>query len=87
MELPVAKYFSVPIITVLPKDSHHRRSNVVFRGTLVEDWIHPFVYAFSDKIVENIDEVDGKMIQSLKVHPKDLTIIDEAIARAERKTA
>lgn len=45
MEFVIAKYFKKPVITVLPKNSHHRRSNMRFEGKLVEDWIHPFIIA------------------------------------------
>lgn len=30
MEMVIAKYFKKPIISVLPKNSHQRRSNVMF---------------------------------------------------------
>ncbi len=48
MEFVIAKYFRKPVITVLPKDSYHRRPNLLFCGKLVEDWIHPFVDSMSD---------------------------------------
>jgi hypothetical protein len=86
MELPIAKYFNIPVITVLPKDSYHRRPNVTFHGVVVKDWIHPFVHTFSDSIVESVDDIDSKLIDALRENPKDLTIIDKAIAYAERST-
>ena len=48
MEMVIAKYFSKPVISVIPKDSHHRRSNIHFQGKYrVEDWVNPFIFTFS----------------------------------------
>jgi hypothetical protein len=83
MEYVIAKYFGKPVITVIPKDSHHRRSNLYFADVLVVDWIHPFVASMSDFVVEKIEDVEGIKNKVLKQTPKDITYIDEAIAHAE----
>ncbi|MBU0648054.1 hypothetical protein KJ855_02640 [Patescibacteria group bacterium] len=78
-ELVIAKMFGKPVITVLPKDSPCRRSNVVFRGKTIEDWIHSFIFAFSDVIIEDIAEI-GKVLAGLKdITPKDISIVEEAM--------
>jgi hypothetical protein len=82
-EMVIAKYFSRPVISILPKDTHHRKSNIVFDGTKIDDWIHPFLLTFSDLVVEKIDDCIewikefSKNPESKKI--KDITIIDEAI--------
>lgn len=76
-ELLVAKYFSKPVVSVVPKDSAHRKSNLTFHGKLVEDWIHPFLFATSDVIVESADQIDLEFMRWVKV--KSIGIIDEAI--------
>ena len=82
-EMVIAKYFKRPVISKIPKDTHHRRSNIVFDGTKIDDWIHPFLLTFSDLVVENIDDCIewikefSKNPESKKI--KDITIIDEAI--------
>lgn len=82
-EMVVAKYFKKPVITVLPKDTHHRKSNVVFSGTKIDDWIHPFILTFSDIVVKNIEEcvtwTQNLFNNSTEKRIKDLAIIDEAI--------
>ena len=85
MEMVAAKYLKKPVVTVLPKNTHHRRSNVVFHGKLVEDWIHPFIWAFSDFVVESVEEIEGlkEQLDSCKV--KDITVIDQAIEYAVLK--
>ncbi len=83
MELVIAKYFKKPVITILPKESHHRRPNLIFHGKLIADWIHPFIYTFSDLILDNIEQVEEKKEEILKIKPKDITIIDESIAYAK----
>jgi len=83
-EMVIAKYFQRPVISILPRDTHHRRSNIIFDGTKVNEWIHPFIFTFSDLIVEKIDDYIewikefNKNPQSKKI--KDITIIDKAIA-------
>lgn len=78
-EMVVAKYLGKRVITVLPKDSYHRRSNVLFGGKLVEDWKHPFVASFSDAIVERAEDIASVIDHTREQPPKDLSIIDEAI--------
>src|SRR5215212_1204138 len=56
-EMIIAKYFGKYVYTVLPPDTHHRRTNLNMHGRIIPDWIHPFVYAFSDKIFNNIHEL------------------------------
>lgn len=83
MELVVAKYFSKPVITVLPKDSHHRRSNLEFEGRMVEDWTHPFIETFSDFIIEDISEI-GVVIKKIKdIKIKNINVIDESVEYAK----
>lgn len=83
MELVIAKYFKKPVITVMPKDSHHRRSNITFHGKFIADWIHPFVHTFSDFIIEKIEDVENIKKELAKAGIKDITVIDQAIARAK----
>ncbi|MDP2630129.1 MAG: hypothetical protein Q8P56_01855 [Candidatus Uhrbacteria bacterium] len=78
-ELVIAKYFKKPVVTVLPKDTPHRRTNILFRGQQIDDWIHPFIFAFSDFIIEDITEMYGikdKIFDTGNI--KDISIIDTA---------
>ncbi|HLD02737.1 MAG TPA: hypothetical protein VJC07_03500 [Candidatus Nanoarchaeia archaeon] len=83
-EMVIAKYYSRPVVAILPKDTQHRKSNILFDSNLIEDWVHPFILATSDLIVENIDDAVS-WIKELKDNPKskkikDISIIDEAIS-------
>jgi GTP:adenosylcobinamide-phosphate guanylyltransferase len=88
-EMVLAKYFKKPVISVIPKDSHHRRSNVVFDGENVEEWIHPFLFVSSDLIVENIDEaipwINYYMKNPSKAKIKDISVFDKAIGKFEKE--
>jgi len=82
-EMVIAKYFSKPVVTVLPKNTHHRKSNIIFDGKLINDWIHPFIFTISDLIVEKIPDAVS-WIQEYQRKPnnkmiKDISIIDDAI--------
>lgn len=83
-EIMVAKYFSRPVITILPKNTHHRRSNIVFDGTLISDWISPFLLSTSDLVVETVGD-SLPWIKEYMEYPenkkiKNISIIDDAIA-------
>ena len=87
-EMLIAKYFSKPVVTVLPKNSYHRRNNVLFQGKyLVKDWMHPFIHTFSDFVVEEVKEIEKIKHKIFQTPTKDLTIIDKAIRHRESKEA
>jgi hypothetical protein len=82
-EIIIAKYFSRPVITILPKNTHHRRSNIVFNDSLIFDWISPFLLSTSDLVVENIHDV-LPWIKEYMEYPKNkeiknISVIDDAI--------
>jgi nucleoside 2-deoxyribosyltransferase len=82
-EMVIAKYFQKYVLTVLPRDSHHRRSNLDMHGILVEDWIHPFVHETSDGIAAELDELGRWLLHGCaglyRNPPKNLKVVDEAI--------
>ncbi len=84
-EMIIAKYFAKLVLVILPRDSHHRRSNLQMHEFLVEDWIHPFIWATADHISENIaDLTDFLMLHrsELTTMPrKGLDVIDSAISQ------
>lgn len=82
-EMVIAKYFQKYVLTILPRDSHHRRSNLDMHGVIVEDWIHPFVHQISDRVVADLDEL-GLWLRNycaglIKSPPKTLKVVDDAI--------
>lgn len=82
-EMIIAKYFAKLVFVVLPKDSHHRRSNLQMHGFVVDDWVHPFIWSTADHIFESISELaDFLMLRraDLAAMPrKTLEVIDSAI--------
>ncbi|HRN96738.1 MAG TPA: hypothetical protein PLD54_04790 [Candidatus Levybacteria bacterium] len=84
MEFVIAKYFSKPVITILPKNTHHRRSNLEFEGRIVEDWIHPFIDTFSDVVIEDIELVKIALEEVKNEKIKSITVIDESIEYAKK---
>lgn len=85
-EMVMAKHFKKPVISVIPKDTHHRRSHVPFGGIIMEDWIHPFLYVSSDAVVENIDQAISwiRDYQQGKTAPvKDFSVFDDTVSQFE----
>jgi hypothetical protein len=83
-EMVIAKHFAKPVVTILPPQSHHRRSNLEMHGYAVDDWMHPFLVAMSDLIVDSEEQLlkvidDGELGTATKT-PKTLTVIDDGIA-------
>ncbi len=86
-EIIIAKYFHKPVITVLPKNSYHRRSNVMFQNKYkVKDWMHPFLHTFSDFIVEQVEDIKTIKDKIFTSPVKDISIIDKAISHRESKS-
>jgi len=86
MEMVIAKHFKKPVITVMPKNSYHRRPNMTFQDKyFVEDWMHPFVHTFSDFIVEDVSEIKQIKDKLFNSSIKDISIIDNAIEHRDRK--
>jgi len=86
-EMLIAKYFKKPVITVLPKDTHHRRTNFEINRKIVEDWIHPFIHSTSDVIIENYKDLSEWVRKCMegKVKVKDISIIDKSIEYYEKQ--
>ena len=88
-EMVIAKMFKKPLVAVIPKDTHHRRSNVVFDETLIKDWIHPFLFISSDYVSENIEGAISwikKYLSNPKsVEIKDISVFDKAIGNFEKE--
>jgi hypothetical protein len=77
-EMVIAKYFGKYVYTVLPMDSHHRRSNLRMYDFVVSDWIHPFVFAFSDCIFNSINDLAQFFSE------KGQSLLHEPLIRLER---
>lgn len=86
-EMLIAKYFGKPVITILPKNTHHRRTNFEFVGKVIADWIHPFIYSTSDIIVESEKELESAIakVTNGKVKIKNISIIDDSIKYLNEK--
>ncbi|MEK7122854.1 MAG: hypothetical protein AAB855_03280, partial [Patescibacteria group bacterium] len=85
-ELVIAKYLKKPVVTVLPKDTPHRRTNIMFSGQLIDDWIHPFIFIFSDFVIEDIGEIATLKDQLFNLKTtKDISIIDDAVRHFKEK--
>jgi hypothetical protein len=79
-EMMFAKYLGKPVVTVIPKDSHHRKSNITFHGVTMEEWIHPFLALSSDHVAKSIEDA-ARWIADGSRHaaPKDMSVYLQAI--------
>jgi hypothetical protein len=88
-EMLIAKYFKKPVITVLPKNTHHRRTNFEINEKIVEDWIHPFIHSTSDIIIEDYKDLSEWIRKCMKgkMKVKDISIIDKSVEYYEKQTS
>lgn len=82
-EIVIAKQFSKPVIIVIPKNSHHRRSNIVFHDVEMSEWIHPFLWVSTDYVAESIEDAVN-WIEEFNRNPanyeiKDFSVFEEAV--------
>ena len=86
-EMLMAKYFARPVVSVIPRDTHHRRSNMVFNEILIKDWIHPFLVVSSDYIAEDIEGavkwITCFNAKEIKEPIKDISAFEDTITRFE----
>lgn len=82
-EMIVAKYYHKPVILILPRDTHHRRSNVSYEGKVLEEWIHPFLHETADVIIESVNDVQSALEKIESIEIKDVSCVDDAIAYYE----
>jgi hypothetical protein len=82
-EMLIAKYFEKLVVTILPRNSHHRRQGLRMHAGIVDDWIHPFIYSTSDHIAEDVDEAFAwlhTLSHTRATHiVKDLGVINQGI--------
>mgnify|MGYP003982899033 CR=1 FL=1 len=83
-EMLIAKYFGKAVITYLPKNTPHRKTNIVLTGKNIADWIHPFIAECSDIIVESYDELSQAVLELSNKKIKDILIVDEALSYYEK---
>jgi nucleoside 2-deoxyribosyltransferase len=82
-EMIIAKYFEKPVLTILPRDTHHRRTNLQMHEFLIKDWKHPFIVSTSDAVFDSVEHLkefiaSGKLKETT-VRPKNIDIINQAI--------
>jgi hypothetical protein len=85
VEMLIAKMNSIPVVSVVPKNSYYRAMDKHLKGKLSKEqrdrWIHPFMLSLSDAVVENLDEAAKWISEHLKEKKKikDISIINDAI--------
>lgn len=81
-EMMWAKMNKIPVVTWAPKDSHYSKTKTTILGVEVDDFIHPFVYGLSDKIVDKLEEGAlwiEKMLSDPSIEIKGLKHIQAAM--------
>lgn len=80
-EIIIAKYFGKPVITVAPLGGLYRKKEQQVNNKKVENWVHPFIFVFSDLIIDRIEDLDKEEV--VRIKPKDISIIDQLSREAD----
>ncbi len=90
-EIVIAKHLKKPVVIVIPKDTHHRRTNITFHDVTLEDWIHPFLYLSTDYVAESIEDaarwIEEYVNSDPKILVKDLSVFEKAVEHYEMSIA
>lgn len=82
-EMAIAKYYSIPVVSLCPQETDYRKSYVEdLCGENVRDWVHPFIIGLSDFIADDINAAVAWMVKYLNnpLPIKDINVLDESIA-------
>lgn len=70
-EMMFAKLEGIPVIAVAPKGGHYLKGKLHYLGQTVENYVHPFLIATSDVIVENFEQA-AEWIKDFLQSPKEV---------------
>ena len=76
IEMLASRVFETPLIVVAPANTHYRRDKIVYRGGLVENYIHPHLAILADTVVDSFIDAGSWMIR-YKNDPYKIKGIDE----------
>ena len=82
-----AKLFGKPLVSVVPPNSHYRRSKLSYLGGTAKDYVHAHLFGIADVIVDSFSDAGlwiKDFLRNLKPI-KDTSVIDQAIAEYKRK--
>jgi hypothetical protein len=75
VEMVAAKILGAGLVFVLPSNTYYRKSNLSYRGSTVEDYIHPHIALLADVIVDDFQSA-GNWIKQHFHGPKELKSTD-----------
>jgi hypothetical protein len=84
-EMIIAKYLKKPLIGLAPKEGKFNKSRKEHLGTVIENYVDPFVYVTCDSVCNNVEEVAGALTKL--PDPKGISIIDVGVKNIEEKLA
>jgi hypothetical protein len=56
VEMAAASAMAAPVIVVAPRNTKYRVDRLEYRGAVVDDYVHPHIYALSSYVAETFEE-------------------------------
>ncbi|WP_149264310.1 hypothetical protein [Actinomadura sp. K4S16] len=69
VEMAAAAAFRVPILVVAPRNTKYRADRLAYRGTVVEDYVHPHIAALATLIVDDFREAGRRLLRTARSKP------------------
>jgi hypothetical protein len=78
-EMLIAKYYNKPLVGIAPLGGKFRKKEKEMYGKVYQDYSDPFVTTTCDLVVEDLDELSGKLPSLINGQAKEIDILDKAV--------
>lgn len=79
VEMAIASHFGIPIVAVVPANSHYARDTLSLRGGLAQDYIHPHFAVLCDALVSDFREAGASVARLLDLGAAGGGVMDQKL--------
>lgn len=85
IEMVASRVFGTPLVAVVPRNTYYRMDRLEYRGSVVEDYVHPHLAVLADVVVSSFADAGMWVRDHGKANnpQKDVGVLQDAIARYE----
>lgn len=85
IEMVASRVLGTPLVAVVPRNTYYRMDRLEYRGSVVDDYVHPHLAVLADAVVESFADAGRWLRDHHKSTepPKDVAVLQHAIQRYE----
>lgn len=72
-EMMFAKKFGIPTYGILEKESHYRKSQVLYLDQEIDNWVHPFVFGLCDQLFTDVPNAGNWINKNYSLNTLEVT--------------